>query len=154
MIVIKPPKVVLNATEEFTVFAAGSIEMGKARNWQEELAEQVSDVDGYLLNPRRDDWDSSWEQDISNKFFKDQVEWELKALEEASLIVMYLQPGTMSPISLLELGKFAKPEKLFVCCPKGFWRKGNVDIFCKRYKIFNTDNFDQLSSVIRTFKDN
>ena len=48
---------------------------------------------------------------------------------------MYFDPNTKSPISLLELGLYATSKKLHVICPKGFWRKGNVDIICKKYDI-------------------
>lgn len=37
---------------------------------------------------------------------------------------------------MLELGLFAQyGSKLIVCCPDGFYRKGNIDIVCERYKI-------------------
>ena len=56
-------------------------------------------------------------------------------MEDATHIVMYFDPTTKSPISLLELGLHASSGKLTVCCPEGFWRKGNVDIVCKRYGV-------------------
>lgn len=68
-------------TTGYRVFLAGSIEMGAAENWQDKLTELLSDADGYILNPRRDDWDSSWEQAIGNAQFYNQVQWELKAME-------------------------------------------------------------------------
>jgi len=93
-----------------------------------------------IFNPRRDDWDSSWEQKIENEKFNEQVSWELNAMDQSSIIIMYLSPETKSPISLLELGLHAKSGKLMICCPEGFWRKGNVDIVCDKYNIpmFNT----------------
>lgn len=121
--------------ERKSVFLAGSIEMGKAENWQEE-ATNTFNLSGWdVLNPRRDDWDSSWAQDFENPQFYQQVNWELNALEHADLIVMYFDPNTKSPISLLELGLFARSNKLKVICPEGFWRKGNVDIVCNYYNI-------------------
>jgi len=96
------------------------------------------------LNPRRDDWDSSWEQKIENAQFKQQVEWELDALEYADWILMYFDPSTKSPISLLELGLFAETGKLIVCCPEGFWRKGNVDIVCEKYGVPQVDSIEEL----------
>jgi len=121
--------------ERKSVFLAGSIEMGKAENWQEE-ATNTFNLSGWdVLNPRRDDWDSSWAQDFENPQFYQQVNWELNALEHADLIIMYFDPNTKSPISLLELGLFARSNKLKVICPEGFWRKGNVDIVCNYYNI-------------------
>lgn len=129
---------------ERMVFLAGSIEMGKAENWQTKLTEQFKDTDVTILNPRRDDWDSSWVQSIENAQFREQVEWELKALEDATHILMYFDPNTKSPISLLEFGLYAQSGKLIVCCPDGFWRKGNVEIVCNRYHVPMVDSFDYL----------
>ena len=136
-----------------TIFLAGSIEMGKAEKWQKITEKEFEDVnfDVTLLNPRRDDWDSSWEQSINNQNFVEQVEWELNALEKSDLIFMYFDPNTKSPISLLELGLFACSGKLVVCCPDGFYRKGNVDIVCKKYKIRSLySNFDTAVSTLKT----
>ena len=119
------------------VFLAGSIEMGKAEDWQLRVTAHLAQLDVMVLNPRRDDWDSSWEQSIHNPQFREQVEWELSALEHAAakgVIFLYLEPGSKSPISLLELGLHCNPDNyLVVCCPEGFWRKGNVDIVCERH---------------------
>lgn len=73
------------------------------------------------------------EQSESNKVFRGQVEWELDAQERADFVMLYFDPATKSPISLLELGLFH--HKMLVCCPNGFWRKGNVDIVCQRYGV-------------------
>jgi hypothetical protein len=63
------------------------------------------------------------------------VEWELDMLDAADIVVMYLAAGTKSPISLLELGLYARSGKLKVCCPEGFWRRGNVEVVCRRYRV-------------------
>ena len=61
---------------------------------------------------------------------------------------MYFDPNTKSPISLLELGLFAHSKKLIVCCPEGFWRKGNVDIVCDKYGIPNYDSLEKLLNYL------
>jgi len=153
MIHIKPP-------EDFrphiqgkkSVFLAGSIEMGKAERWQDKFADDLSDMDDVvLLNPRRKGWNASWEQSIDCPEFRGQVDWELDALEAVDLIVMYFQPNTKSPISLLEFGLHAAktPDKIIVCCPDGFWRKGNVDITCAKYGVTQVDNISELTQTIR-----
>jgi hypothetical protein len=131
------------------IFLAGSIEMGKAIDWQSEVVASLAETDVTLLNPRRADWDSSWVQSIDNPQFREQVEWELNALEASDLIVMYFATGTYSPITLLEMGIHAKSGKLLVCCPEGFWRKGNVDIVCAKYGIPQVNSLDELISAIR-----
>jgi hypothetical protein len=97
-----------------------------------------------VFHPRREDWDSSWTQDFENPQFFQQVTWELNALENSDLIIMYFSPGTKSPISVLELGIFAKSGKIRVVCPDPFWRKGNVDIVCQYYNIPLYENFETL----------
>ena len=97
-----------------------------------------------LLNPRRDDWDSSWKQDKDDANFRRQVEWELSALEASDYIIFYFDPATKSPISLLELGLFGRDKETFVVCPEGFWRKGNVDIVCAKFGIPEFLSLDDL----------
>lgn len=142
MEVIKPyPKYRVYSDKSIKIFLAGSIEMGKAEDWQAAIPELFKDRDDLtFFNPRRDDWDSSWEQKESNPEFNYQVNWELDHLDKADIIFMYFSPETKSPISLLELGLYANLEKMIVCCPDDFYRKGNVDIVCSRFNIpvYNT----------------
>ena len=146
---LKPPTPLTEIGSDPTVFLAGSIEMGVAADWQTRLSLALESEAICILNPRRDEWDASWEQSISNPVFREQVEWELEAQEIADLIVMYFVPETKSPITLLELGLFARTGKLVVCCPDGFWRKGNVQIVCDRYEIKIVDTLDDLITSIR-----
>ena len=137
------------------VFLAGSIEMGKAVDWQSPLTQALVDMPVTVLNPRRDDWDKTWEQDIANKHFKEQVDWEMDLLKKADVIALYFDPQTLSPISLLELGMHAADasigggRKLVVCCPKGFWRRGNVQIVCHRYGITLVETMDELIELVK-----
>lgn len=142
--VVAPKKYELNG--ERSLFLAGSIEMGAAIDWQREVVECLVDEDVTLLNPRRSDWDSSWVQNINHPQFREQVEWELEALERADKVLLFLAPGTKSPISLLELGLFGK--KTVVCCPDGFWRRGNVEIVCKRYGIPFTETLEDALNLV------
>lgn len=47
--------------DKFTVFFGGSIEQGKAELWGDKLAAELAkhNLDIRILNPRRDDFDSS-----------------------------------------------------------------------------------------------
>jgi hypothetical protein len=124
-----------------SIFLAGSIEMGKAVDWQTQVTTHVQNHFGsaardyFIFNPRRDAWDSSWKQSIDNPQFNEQVTWELDALDRAQVILMYLDPATKAPVSMLELGLHAASGKMIVCCPEGFWRRGNIEIVCKRFSI-------------------
>ena len=147
---VQAPNEVVLDTEYINIFLAGSIEMGVAEKCQEKVIAALSDKPIRFLNPRRTDWDSSWSQDIHNEQFVEQVTWELNSLEMAQIVIMYFDPNTKSPISLLELGLHAKEQKLVVLCPDGFWRKGNVDVVCEFYGINQVDTFDELIEFIRS----
>lgn len=126
------------------VFLAGSIEMGAAEDWQTKLGNYLVDKNFTVFNPRRVDWDSSWTQSFSNPQFNVQVNWELHALKLSDIIVMYLDPNTKSPISLLELGLHANSKKLHVVCPNGFYRKGNIESVCFVYDIPLYNSIEEL----------
>ena len=146
--IIYPPNSIDKNKKGKSIFLAGSIEMGKADNWQNYLIEKVDHSNLLFFNPRRKDWDNSWKEEIENPQFNEQVNWELSALEKADLIVMYFDPNTKSPISLLEFGLFAKSGKMIVCCPKGFWKKGNIDIVCKKYAVKQVEKLDEIIDEI------
>jgi len=135
------------------VFLGGSIDMGSAEDWQTKLSNDLSDYsdeDLILLNPRRDDWDSSWSQvPTPGTQFYEQVDWELARQEEAELLVYYFAADSKSPITLLELGVFGD-EKTVVCCPKEFYRYGNVKMVCDRYNIRMVETYEDMLSVLRT----
>jgi hypothetical protein len=121
-----------------SIFLGGTIDMGNSVDWQQDTIQQITRVRPLvynIFNPRRKDWDSSWEQKFENPQFYQQVNWELNALEQADIILIYFKAGSQSPISLLELGLYARSGKLSVVCEEEFWRKGNVDIVCDRYAI-------------------
>lgn len=145
---------VITAPEPFcirhpSVFLAGSIEQDTAEKWQEDLIRRLADYPVTILNPRRKAWDASWDQSIRHAEFRKQVEWELAAMERADFIAMYFDPNTKAPVTLLELGLFATSRKLIVCCPEGFWRKGNVDIVCEKYGLKQAGNLDALVTAIK-----
>lgn len=122
--------------------------MGRAENWQHILENELIEEDLVVFNPRREDWNKDWKPVSSDTNFRGQVEWELKALERADVIIMYFSPDSQSPISLLELGLYARSDKLMVVCSEGFWRKGNVDILCEKYNIKMYDSMESLIAAL------
>jgi hypothetical protein len=147
--VIKPPAPFPSDNASPSVFLAGSIEMGAAEDWQALLERRLSDVDVLIFNPRRDDWDASWVQSVDNPVFREQVEWELTGLERATVVAMYFAPATQAPVTLLELGLCARDGRLVVCCPVGYWRRGNVQVVCRRYGVPLVDRLEDLVSEAR-----
>jgi len=134
----------------FNIFLGGTIDNGGSADWQQELISAVSNIElvkpVHIYNPRREDWPSSdnyREIDI-------QINWELDHLEKADLIVMNILADSKSPISLMEIGLFARANKLIVFCPKTFYRYGNVRVVCKRYGIplFTTNNIEYIARKV------
>jgi len=142
---VKAPNLI-SLSYEYRVFLAGSIEMGKAELWQDKVVKGLEGLEVVVFNPRRDDWDSSWKQNKNDPQFRQQVEWELNAMSGADLIVFYFDPNTKSPITLLELGMHLQ-DHIVVCCPEGFYRKGNVDIVCEHNGIRQVDNLEALIKI-------
>jgi hypothetical protein len=147
--VLKPPMSLDALDGQPSVFLAGSIEMGEAEDWQVVVERGLADLDLLILNPRRNEWDDSWVQSIHNPVFREQVEWELEAQEKASLIAMYFAPSTKAPITLLELGLCSRSGKALVCCPDGYWRRGNVEVVCARHGVPLVPTLPELIQAVR-----
>jgi|SRR5208283_4921162 len=131
------------ARDSFIIFLAGAIDMGKAEDWQALVAEEMKNYNVTLLNPRRDEWDSTWEQDIDNPQFVEQVNWEMDGMNAANLILFFIGKKSKAPITLLELGLHASDD-IMMCCEEGFYRKGNVDIVCRRHGVPVYENLDMI----------
>lgn len=86
-----------------SVFLAGSIEMNTAEKWQDKAMDELRGLECTIYNPRRQAWDNSWQQDIKDPNFYEQVHREMDHLDKADVIFMYFDPNTKSPITLLEL---------------------------------------------------
>lgn len=133
-------------------FLAGSIEMGTAPDWQAALISRIENDQLVILNPRRSQWDPQWSEVPGHPMFRQQVEWELEALEQAHSIWLYFAPGTQSPVTLLEMGLHARAGKLRICCPEGFWRRENVRITAQRYQIPLISTLDELADSLNSIR--
>ena len=149
MRVQKPPAPLSLTPDSRSVFLAGSIDMGAADHWQARAAAALADLPIDVLDPRRDEWDSSWPQSIEHAGFRGQVEWELDGLERADVIAMWFSRDSKSPITLLELGLFARSRKIVAGCPHGFWRRGNIEVVASRYGIALVADWDAFVAAVR-----
>ncbi|KAF9738037.1 hypothetical protein PMIN01_03320 [Paraphaeosphaeria minitans] len=129
----------------------GTIEASSTSDWATNLTNHLSDLPIQILNPRRDDWDSSWVEDASFPPFKEQVEWEMHFPAEVGLIVIFFKAGSLCPVSLIELGMYAsvRPGETVVCCEEGFWKKGNVDVVCKKFGVEVVRTVGELERCVR-----
>ncbi len=137
---------------EFSVFLAGSVQNTEGtEKWRDFVSTKLSKEQVTLIDPvwsckgTKLDYNDTKDADRITT----QVSWELEALEQVDMIVMYLDAASKSPISLLELGLYAQSGKLVVCCSDGFWRKGNVDVVCKRYGVPQVNNLEELVNKVK-----
>jgi hypothetical protein len=145
-----PEKYDLSLNTCVSFFLAGTIDNGNSFDWQSKLISDLaqSRKDHVIFNPRRLDWNP----DAGVDELKEQINWELDALEDSSIIVMYFADDSLSPISLLELGLFANTHDIIVYCSDKFWRKTNVDVVCHRMKIPVYETYeDFLDAIVCSF---
>lgn len=132
-----------------SVFLAGTTSKVDKNDWRETLSASLSDIPVTLYNPYRADWDSSWREEIDFAPYREQVEWELEKQDKADIVVVYFHPATQAPVSLLEFGLCARaPGKAIVVCPEGYWKRGNVQIVCKKFGVEMVDDVDGLKTAI------
>ncbi len=128
------------------IFLAGTIDMGNSEDWQKKFMEEVKlkHVGGLnILNPRREFWKSDWKQDFDDPNFSQQVNWELDAMEKSNFIFVNILPESKSPVTMMEFGIHTKSDKLIVCCPKQFYRSGNIHIVCDKYYVPLFNDYDR-----------
>jgi hypothetical protein len=131
------------------LFLAGTIDMGNSEDWQDSFVKELRKmkdrgVEYIVYNPRRDEGFND-----DKKEFEYQVNWELERLERSDRIVMHILGTSKSPITLMELGLFARSHKLDVICESDFYRYGNVEIVCKRYEV---PLYNSMTEYLKHFK--
>lgn len=141
------------------LFLAGTIDMGKDKSgWHLKVQTALSDKTNLsIINPKRADWDNTWTQSITDKNFSEQVNWEQSSIELSDIVMVNFTKDSFSPITLLELGKLLgdignpkmKKHQLYVICPEGFYRKGNVDIMCQRAGIKVYESLDEVIGILQ-----
>lgn len=141
MIEIKCPDVYGGPDEEFTVFVGGGIT--GCPDWQADIAEMLKKSHGYLLNPRRDEFD------VTNlSLSKEQIKWEHSHLRVANAVLFWFPCETLCPITLFELGVWSekKGTKLFVGCHPEYKRKLDVEeqLMLSRPDIEVVDSLEAL----------
>lgn len=147
---VKPPNEAENS-QELRIFLGGTIDMGHSEDWQKTVVGKLTGEEVLFFNPRRDDWDKSWEQKKENPKFKGQVIWELRHLEEADVILFHFEEESVSMITLLELGLYVRDSKkrVLIHCPDGYMRKGNIDIVLEFYGLSQVETLDEAAIIIK-----
>lgn len=170
MQVIRPDSEDQTIPLSVTVFCAGTIDNGAVEPWAHRVAEAFEGKQVTFFDPRRESWNPNLENRAHCKEFRDQVEWELARIESCDIPFFYFVGGSISPITLQELGYViasragargnwnADIEMPIVVCPDDFWRKGNVEIMCEQHNIvvFNTldEGIFELRRVVERWLEN
>lgn len=132
------------------VFLAGTIENGKSVDWQNEISKYGDSIGLTMFNPRR----KNWNENAKRQEIDEQINWELSHMEKADVIIMNILGDSKSPISLLELGLYARnSSKLIVFCPETFYRFDNVRVTCIKYgiELFVIDDYEaNIKHIKRT----
>lgn len=134
--------------ERTTIFLAGTIDNGDSENWQEEVIKKFEfNPNIKFYNPRRKEWLSN----ASEEELIYQIQWEQEYLDKADLIIMAIADNSKSPISLLELGLYAKEQKMIVFCNPEFYRYMNVKLTCEKYNIpLEENSIKNITQVINS----
>src|SRR5258708_2912959 len=121
----------------YRVFLAGAIDMGAAENWQNHVIESLSDLpDLVLINPRR--------ERFTPDTLDEQIDWELDALENANLILMWLPGTSLAPVSLFEAGLYWKAHNFIIGAGRDYYRRRNLEITGNRYEVPVHDDLQYL----------
>lgn len=132
-----------------SVFLAGTTTAVGNIDWREKLSAALRGYPITIFNPNRPDWDSTWREDVNFGPYREQVLWELDKQEKADLVIVYFHPATVAPVSLLEFGLSARiPAKVVAIAPKGYSKRGNVQIVCQKYGIDFLEDIDSLDEII------
>ena len=49
----------------------------------------------------------------------------------------------------MELGLFIKTKKMVICCPDGFYRRGNMQVICDKYNGKLVATLDKLVKEVK-----
>lgn len=131
MIYITPDNKKRKNNKYKSIFFAGTIDNGDSINWQEELSKLLEQLNVNIYSPRC----LNWNPNCTKNEIVNQIKWEQKHLDNSDMIIMVLLDNSKSPISLLELGLYAKSKKIIVFCTDKFYRYDNVQLTCEKYNI-------------------
>lgn len=145
-IYIAPEKFIENG--KFSIFLAGTIDSGNSEDWQTQIIKNLPEnLDINIFNPRRSEWPS----DSDHNEVEKQIMWELELLERADLIIFNILPQSKSPISLMEIGLFARfSYKVAIFCKEDFYRYDNIKCVANKYNLLlnNTNNVENICNFI------
>jgi hypothetical protein len=148
--ILTSPATLTDYSKHGKIFLAGSINNGKTLDWQSDLANYLNDIGYLVFNPRRTDWREQQDPKIITQYLKEQIQWELKHLELANIIIYNFADEQLAPITLLELGLhlYNKSKEVYVVCTEEYPRYANVKTTCDFYGIKVYDSIDKVKLIL------
>ncbi|WP_165748396.1 nucleoside 2-deoxyribosyltransferase domain-containing protein [Cellulophaga sp. Z1A5H] len=131
----------IKESDQRYIFLAGSMASNQSVNWRNQVVNSLPNSYQFL-DPTNEHHDT-----LNALQMKKHVEWELDAMAMADIVLLNFLPNALSPISLVELGLYASSKKLYVVCPKAFYKSSYVVTLCERY---HTPTFKTLQEAIDT----
>jgi hypothetical protein len=86
-----------------SIYLGGGI--SDCENWQQQLITLLARSDLVVLNPRRVSFPIN-----DPSAAQEQIEWEFRHLERATIKLFWFPPQTLCPITLFELGAWSRSE--------------------------------------------
>lgn len=143
MTIIKPYKnIAYREIGKKSIYLAGSVD---GENWRSFLDKELSNMNYIVFNPLIDKKED-YVESLTNPQFCQQKLWESTCMAKSDYIVFYFNPNTKASISLLELGLWVREKPMVVCCPEGYWKKGDVDYVCQSFDIPQVEGLETLLS--------
>ncbi|WP_152594432.1 nucleoside 2-deoxyribosyltransferase domain-containing protein [Cellulophaga sp. E6(2014)] len=131
----------IKESDQRYIFLAGSMASKHTINWRNQVVNSLRNSYQFL-DPTKEHHDT-----LNATQMKKHVEWELDAMAMADIVLLNFLPKALSPISLVELGLYVNTKKLYVVCPKAFYKSSYVLTLCERY---HTPTFKTLLEAIDT----
>ncbi|KAM5341559.1 hypothetical protein ACJ41O_014590 [Fusarium nematophilum] len=146
-IIMAPNRPTPDDSKNTSIFLAGTTTT-TSTDWRETLTQALASHPVTIFNPQRDDWDSTWKEDFSDKRWAEQVWWELDMQEAADIVVFFFHGATDAPVSLLELGLGVRSGRAIVCALEGYSKRGNVEAVCRRFGARFTRSEEELKQAV------
>lgn len=101
------------------LFLAGGI--SNCTDWRKILLDMLKETDLTILNPRRDVWAGTLDEEY------EQVSWEYSHMMRADAILFWFPKESVCPIALFELGAWLwRPKKKFIGIEPGYPKEANL----------------------------
>lgn len=150
-IIIEAPNEVysLQNKKNVKLFLAGSIT--DCPDWQKEVIEQLKDIEQLTIyNPRRSNFPIN-----DPKAAEEQITWEYEHLKTAHIISFWFDKGSLGPITLYELGRWANSslkKRVIIGIDPEYKRKQDVEIQTRLSKPYAEFSYN-LETFVKNLKD-